>query len=153
MFQVPHFGFLVSGLVVFLFFMATIKKFEDLEIWQMARDLNTKLIPFLKILSETRDYELKNQLDRSAGSVMDNIAEGFERDGNREFIQFLAISKGSVAEVRSQLYRLSDREKMDKETFDSLQNDCLILASKIGAFMNYLRNTDYRGNKFKDKHS
>ena len=87
--------------------MATIKRFEDLDIWQLARELNIKITPLLDKLNERRSYELKSQLDRSAGSVMDNIAEGFERDGNREFIQFLAISKGSLGEVRSQLFSIS----------------------------------------------
>jgi four helix bundle protein len=73
--------------------MATIKKFEDLEIWQFARRLNKEVCPILNSLYETRNFKLKDQLDASAGSVMDNIAEGFERDGNREFTQFLAISK------------------------------------------------------------
>ena len=74
--------------------MATIKRFEDLEVWQLARELNIKITPIFNKLNEAKSYELKNQLDRSSGSVMDNIAEGFERDGNRELIQFLAIAKG-----------------------------------------------------------
>lgn len=129
--------------------MATIKKFEDLEIWQLARTLNIKLYPLLTLLGETRNYELKNQLDGSAGSVMDNIAEGFERDGNREFVQFLAISKGSLGETRSQLYRALDRGFLNQETFDSIQEDSKNLATKIANFMNYLRNTEFKGNKFK----
>lgn len=129
--------------------MATITKFEDLEVWQLARQLNTKIYPLLQSLNETRNYELKNQLDSSAGSVMDNISEGFERDGNREFIQFLAISKGSLGEVRSQLYRVFDRNPLDKEAFENLQNDCLLLAGKIAKFIAYLRNTEFKGNKFK----
>jgi four helix bundle protein len=124
--------------------MATIKKFEDLEIWQLARLLNNNIAPLLDKLNENRNYELKKQLDRSAGSVMDNIAEGFERDGNREFIQFLAISKGSLGEVRSQLYRTLDRNLMDKELHDSLQTCSLLLAAKIANFI-----TDFKGNKFK----
>jgi four helix bundle protein len=129
--------------------MATITKFEDLEVWQLARQLNIKIFPLLQSLNETKNYELKNQLDSSAGSVMDNISEGFERDGNREFIQFLAISKGSLGEVRSQLYRVFDRNMLDKEAFETLQNECLILAGKIAKFINYLRNTEFKGNKFK----
>lgn len=74
--------------------MATIRKFEDLEIWQLARELNLEIFPILEKLHELRMFELRNQLERSAGSVMDNIAEGYERDGNKEFRQFLAISKG-----------------------------------------------------------
>lgn len=119
--------------------MATITKFEDLDIWRISRDLNIRLLPLYELLGETRNYEIKNQLDRAAGSVMDNIAEGFERDGNREFIQFLAISKGSLGEVRSQLYRVLDRNLISAPDFESLQNDCLLLAGKIAKFMSYLK--------------
>ncbi|MFY8185141.1 MAG: four helix bundle protein [Bacteroidia bacterium] len=129
--------------------MATIRKFEDLEIWQLARELNLEIFPILEKLHELRMFELKNQLERSAGSVMDNIAEGYERDGTREFIQFLAISKGSLGEVRSQLYRAMDRKVIDAERNNYLQEKCLTLASKIAKFITYLNNSDMRGNKFK----
>ena len=87
--------------------MATIKRFEDLEIWQEARKLAHE-IHLICIETELRnDFRLKSQIKASSGSVMDNIAEGFERDGNTEFRQFLSISKGSAGETRSQLYRLS----------------------------------------------
>lgn len=88
--------------------MATIKKFEDIEIWQLARKLNKEMYPFLKSLIETKNYELNKQMEKAAGSIMDNVAEGFERDGTHEFIQFLAISKGSIGEIQSQLYRALD---------------------------------------------
>lgn len=129
--------------------MATIRKFEDLEIWQLARELNLEIFPILEKLDELRMFELKNQLERSAGSVMDNIAEGYERDGTIEFIQFLAISKGSLGEVRSQLYRAMDRKVIDAERNNYLQEKCLTLASKIAKFITYLNNSDMRGNKFK----
>lgn len=129
--------------------MATIKKFEDLEVWQLARELNIKIIPLLEKLNQEKNYELRGQLDRSAGSVMDNISEGFERDGNRELIQFLAISKGSLGEVRSQLYRAFDKEFLEKEKHDELQENCLLLAGKIAKFISYLNNTEHKGNKFK----
>ena len=129
--------------------MATITKFEDLEIWQQARELNIKVAPLLDKLSELKSYRLKDQLDGSAGSVMDNIAEGFERDGNREFIQFLAISKGSLGEVRSQLYRAADRSYLEMEQNEILQVECKLLAGKIANFISYLNTTEHRGNKFK----
>lgn len=129
--------------------MATITKFEDLEIWQQARELNIKVAPLLNKLVEFKSYRLKDQLDGSAGSVMDNIAEGFERDGNREFIQFLAISKGSLGEVRSQLYRATDRSYLEVEQNEILQVECKLLAGKIANFISYLNNTEHRGNKFK----
>ena len=129
--------------------MATIKRFEDLDIWQLARELNIKITPLLDKLNERRSYELKSQLDRSAGSVMDNIAEGFERDGNREVIQFLAISKGSLGEVRSQLFRALDRDFLEKESHERLNANCLALAGKIANFIKYLNSTELKGNKFK----
>src|SRR6478672_7194443 len=103
--------------------MATITKFEDIEIWQLARKLNSDLYPFLQSLHDKKLFGLNNQMERSAGSIMDNVAEGFERDGTREFIQFLAISKASTGEVRSQLYRALDRGLIDKGDFDKFQND------------------------------
>jgi four helix bundle protein len=131
--------------------MATIKRFEDLEVWQIARELNIKITPIFNKLNEDKSYKLKNQLDRSSGSVMDNIAEGFERDGNRELIQFLAIAKGSLGEVRSQLYRIFDRNFIEKQYHDLLQEDCLQLGSKLGKFISYLNNSTIKGNKFKNQ--
>ena len=128
--------------------MATITRFEDLEAWQVARKLNAELSAVLEVLGESRSYGLKDQLDRSAGSVMDNIAEGFERDGNREFIHFLSIAKASLGEVRSQLYRVLDRKFIDQEKFDEYNNKCLTLANQIGKFMTYLNNSNIKGKKF-----
>lgn len=128
--------------------MATITKFEDLEIWQAARKLNEELFFVLEKLEERKNYGLKEQLDRAAGSVMDNIAEGFERDGNREFIHFLSISKASLGEVRSQLYRVLDRKIIDQLQFNEYNEKCLSLANRIGRFMTYLNNSEIRGKKF-----
>ncbi len=131
--------------------MATIKDFEDIESWQMARALNIKLILILKKLEKERHFDLKEQLGSSAGSVMDNIAEGFERSGNREFIQFLAISKGSLGETRSQLYRVYDKCVINETELNDLQKECKLLAGKIASFITYLRNTEIKGEKFKTK--
>lgn len=130
--------------------MATIKKFEELEIWQTARKLSKEICPVLENLQESKNYKLKEQLDGSVGSVMDNIAEGFERDGNREFIQFLAISKGSIGEVKSQLYRAYDRKALNENELNEFQIKCGELAAKIAKFMFYLNNTNYKGNKYKN---
>ena len=129
--------------------MATITKFEDLEIWQSARALNQKVDVILEKLNSDKSFALKDQLDRSAGSVMDNIAEGFERGGNREFMQFLSISKASLGEVRSQLYRSFDRKFISKEELEMFQNECINLASKVAKFMTYLKNSDFKGEKYK----
>lgn len=128
--------------------MATIKRFEDLEIWQEARRL-AKVIHTITIETELKtDYRFKAQIKSSSGSVMDNIAEGFERDGNIEFRQFLSIAKGSAGETRSQLYRVFDYGYISQEFLDELKNDYEKLNGKIRNFISYLNKKDFKGNKF-----
>ena len=131
--------------------MATITRFEDLEIWQLARDYCGKIYPLTCTPLFAKDFKLKDQLNGSSGSVMDNIAEGFERGGKVEFMQFLSIAKGSCGESRSQLYRAYDREYIDKETLDELVNISNLIADKTGRFIQYLNNTEHKGIKFKDR--
>lgn len=97
--------------------MATIKSFEDILAWQKARILANRIYGLSCTGSFESDFKLRNQINGSSGSIMDNIAEGFERDGKREFIQFLSIAKGSAGEVRSQLYRALDRKHINEPTF------------------------------------
>jgi len=128
--------------------MATIKRFEDLEIWQEARRL-AKVIFQLAVDTELKtDFRFKAQITASSGSVMDNIAEGFERDGNLEFRQFLAVAKGSAGEVRSQLYRAFDYGYIRQSEFEELKNDYEKLSGKIKNFISYLNKKDFKGNKF-----
>ena len=101
--------------------MATITKFEDLEVWQLARELSKEIYSLTFIEPIKSDFRLKDQMRGSSGSIMDNIAEGFERDGKAEFRQFLSISKGSCGEVRSQLYRALDRNHITNEQFENLK--------------------------------
>lgn len=129
--------------------MAKINKFEDLEIWQKAREL----CQYVELLIQTTilktNYSLKDQINRSSGSIMDNIAEGFERNGNREFLQFLSIAKGSAGEVKSQSYRAFDKKLISEEQHLKLNEMAEIEKNKIGAMMNYLRNCEFKGLKFK----
>ena len=130
--------------------MPTIKRFEDLEIWQEARRLSQEVIRLSKRTNLATDFRLRDQIKASSGSVMDNIAEGFERDGNREFIQFLSTAKSSAGEARSQLYRVFDNEYIGEEEMLKLVSEYETLSRRIANFMNYLNKKDFKGNKFKD---
>ena len=98
----------------------------------------------------SKDYRFVGQITAAMGSVMDNIAEGFERDGNKEFLQFLSIAKGSCGEVRSQIYRAYDVGYIDEDTFNTLLNKIKVLSSSIFHFMQSLKSSDMVGKKRKD---
>ena len=131
--------------------MATIKRFEDLEIWQTARELAKKV----KRLTETelfsKDFRFRNQINASAGSVMDNITEGFERSSRLEFVNFLSISKGSVGEVRSQLYRPINYNYLKADEVLPIVNEYEALASALAGFIAYLNKSLHKGQKFKER--
>jgi len=131
--------------------MATVTKFEDLEVWKLAR---LQVNDFDELVATTtlgKNYELRNQMDASSGSVMDCIAEGFDRSGNKEFKNFLLIAKGSNAEFRSQLYRCLDREHITKEKFDDLYAKNIILGNKLMSFIVYLQNSAFKGQRYKNE--
>ena len=128
--------------------MATVIRFEDLEIWKEARRW-AKEIHFISIETDLKsDFKFKEQIKSSSGSAMDNIAEGFERDGNLEFRQFLSIAKGSAGETRSQLYRALDYGYISEEKFEILKREYENLSGKIKNFITYLNKKDFKGNKF-----
>lgn len=127
----------------------TIKRFEDLEIWQNARELCKKIRSTTEQSLLSKDYSIKDQILRSSGSVMDNIAEGFERDGKKEFINFLYIAKGSLGETRSQIHRSFDAKHFKQDIYNELLEDCLNLSAKISHFITYLSKSEYDGIKKK----
>ena len=129
--------------------MAKIESFEDLEIWNKARALCGKVFEIKNESNLKTDYRLYDQINAASGSIMDNIAEGFERNGNREFIQFLSIAKASCGEVRSQLYRIRDRRYISSDKFEQLLEEVRSLSRQIGGFILYLQKSDYKGTKFK----
>ena len=128
--------------------MATINRFEDLEIWQEARRLSKEIHTVSVETDLKNDFRLKSQIKAFSGSVMDNIAEGFERDGNIEFRQFLSIAKGSAGETRSQLYRIYDCSYITEDKFETLKADYEKLSGRISNFITYLNKKDFKGNKF-----
>ena len=129
--------------------MATISRFEDLKMWQEARVLCQRVFAMCTLGKMKNDFSFRDQILRSSGSVMDNIAEGFERDGKKEFIQFLSYSKGSPGEVRSQLYRALDRNYIEETEFKQLYQLSERVSKMIGSMMGYLKYSRYKGTKFK----
>jgi four helix bundle protein len=131
--------------------MATITRFEDLEIWKLARIQSSDFYYLAGNTLLSKDYELKNQMNASSGSVMDCIAEGFERSGNQEFKNFLTMAKGSNGEFRSQLFRCLDRKHISPVKFNEFYTKNIKLGIKIMSFITYLQKTNYKGQNRRPK--
>jgi len=128
--------------------MPTILKFEELEIWKDARILSKIIFTITKKEVFSREYKFKEQIKSSAGSVMDNIAEGFERASRLEFVNFLGIAKGSCGEVRSQLSRAFDQEFISETEYREVYSQYEQLSIRIAAFIKYLNQSSIKGQKF-----
>ncbi len=131
--------------------MATIQKFEDLEIWQKARLLSQKIYPLTFKEPISLDFRLKDQVRGSCGSIMDNIAEGFERGSKFEFINSLTIAKGEAGELKSQLYRSLDNNYISQQLFEELYSLADQVTKMITGFINYLNQSKIKGQKFKNR--
>src|SRR5436190_23162663 len=129
--------------------MGTIRRFEDIEAWKRGRELRRAIYMHSKRGEFARDFALKDQIRRAAISITSNIAEGFERGGNKEFIQFLSNAKGSAGEVRDQLYVALDERYISEADFNSLQENCFEVGRLIAGFMDYLLQSEMRGPKFR----
>jgi four helix bundle protein len=129
--------------------MAKIEKFEDIEACKSAREVTKMIYAASSNGNFSRDFGLCNQIRRAAVSILSNIAEGFERGGNKEFLQFLAIAKGSCGEVRAQLYVALDQNYIDKTRFEEILNKLLETSRVISGLMKYLQQSEMRGDKFK----
>ena len=129
--------------------MSTFRSFTEIEAWQKARELTFEIYRISKRPPFYKDIELRSQIRAAAISVMSNIAEGFDRNGTAEFVQFLAIAKGSVAEVGSQLYVAKDQSYITADEFDRLIELATETGRRIGALMNYLRRSGIKGVKFR----
>ena len=131
--------------------MATIQKFEDLEIWQLARTLAKDIFILTQTVKLAKDFALKDQMNRSSGSIMYNIAEGYRRGSRLEFIQFLSFSTGSADELKSQLYRCLDKGHITKQCFDDLYEKATAIYKKTNGFIKYLNSTVVKRTKFKER--
>jgi four helix bundle protein len=129
--------------------MATFKKFEDIEAWKKARQLTKQIYRISRTGPFARDFALRDQIRRASVSIMSNIAEGYDRSGTGEFIQFLATAKGSAAEVKCQLYVALDESYINSSTFDELTALVTEIGNMIGGLMSYLRRSGIRGTKYK----
>ena len=126
-----------------------IKKFEDLESWKKARKLTNTVYLATAAGNFTRDFALKDQIRRASISILSNIAEGFERGGDKEFLQFLAVAKGSCGEVRAQLYIAMDQGYLKQDTFEGLSVDANDIGRLISGLMKYLSRSELKGSKYR----
>ena len=129
--------------------MPTLLSFEDLEVWKTARDFVHEVYRMTRVGPLSKDYALGNQIRRASISIMANIAEGFERDGNAEFIQFLSIAKASSGEVQALLYIALDQDYLNESLFDHLHKKSGQINRQLAGFISYLRKSKMEGAKYK----
>ncbi|MFC1543147.1 four helix bundle protein [Candidatus Neomarinimicrobiota bacterium] len=128
--------------------MATFKRFEEIEAWQRARELAKAVYAVTRKGAFSKDFGLRDQIQRASVSVMSNVAEGYERDGTKEFIQFLSIAKGSAGEVKSHLYVAKDQGYLNKDEFVALADLTDETRRLIAGFISYLKQSSIKGSKF-----
>lgn len=133
--------------------MSSVKDFEELAIFQKARELSRRIYPVTNKDGFKSDFRFVQQIRAAAGSIMDNIAEGFERGGNKEFLNFLYIAKGSCGEVRSQLIRANDAGYLTPEEYEELYSECRKLSASIMNFIKEIKSSEMVGSKYKPKTS
>ena len=129
--------------------MATLERFEDLDAWKKTRELTKSIYHVTSTGEFARDFGLRDQIRRAAVSVMSNIAEGFERDGSKEFLQFLSQAKGSCGEICAQLYVAFDQAYITEAQLQGLTERAVEVSRLIAGLMKYLNTSDIRGLKYK----
>lgn len=129
--------------------MATIKRFEEIEAWQLGRELSKSIYAVCRSGAFAMDFGLRDQIQRAAVSICSNIAEGFERSGNKEFANFLWIAKGSAGEVASQLYHAKDNGYISKTEFDNLYQTTEAIRGKLHKFIQALKARPVYGQRYK----
>ena len=125
------------------------KRFEDLEVWRCSRQLFRAVDETTRSGSLAKDFGLRDQMRSSAISIVSNIAEGFERDGDQEFMQFLSVAKGSCGELRAQLYLAMDADHIDQHTFRQLHASAVSVSRQLSGLVSYLHKRKKYGRKYK----
>ncbi|MBL0051415.1 MAG: four helix bundle protein [Bacteroidetes bacterium] len=131
--------------------MAGVKNFEELKVWQKAREFNKTLFSVIENSGIKNHYILRDQISRSSISIMSNIAEGFERGGNKEFVQFLYIAKASAGEARAQLYIGLDLLFIEKSQFELLIELAVEVSKMLNGLIKYLKESEIKGYKFMEE--
>lgn len=131
--------------------MASFRTFEDMPVWQNARRFAAEADKLVENSKIRFSFKLRDQMLGSSGSIMDNIAEGFERNGNKEFIKFLYYSKGSAGEFKSQLYRALDAGRITQDEFNAIKPKVEAIGTELGNFLKYLHATDKTGIRYNRK--
>ena len=129
--------------------MARIEQFEDIDAWKKARELAQAIYEVTSVGEFARDFGLRDQIRRATVSILSNIAEGFERGGNKEFLQFLSQAKGSCGEIRAQLYVALDQLYLNDVQFQELIEQTIRVSRLIAGLMKYLGSSDLRGSKYR----
>lgn len=129
--------------------MASFRTFEEIEAWKKSRELVRVIYQATSLGAFSKDYGLRDQIRRASVSIMSNIAEGFEREGTREFVQFLSIAKASAGEVRSQLYVALDQGYIGQMQFEELSSKASEVSKMISGLITYLKRSGMKGSKFK----
>lgn len=128
--------------------MSKISQFEDLEVWQKAKKTSVAIYKLTNDQLFQKDFGLKDQIRRASVSVVSNIAEGFERNGNKEFIQFLSFAKGSAGELRAQLHIAFEIGYLNEKAFSELQSEVTSISKMLSGFIDYLKSSELRGTKY-----
>ena len=128
--------------------MATIQRFEDMVSWQLVREVAKEVYVLTRTGAMAKDFGLVDQIRHSSGSVMDNIAEGFDRGSRGEFVQFLGCAKGSAGEVKTQLYRALDQNYLSETTFTNLIGKLDTVGAALKGMLRYLSKTPPRGERY-----
>ena len=129
--------------------MSKIEKFEDIEAWKMAREITKMIYQISSSVNFSKDFALVNQIRRASVSIISNIAEGFERNGDKKFVQFLTIAKGSCGEVRAQLYVALDQNYIDEGQFIIIKNKLAETSRILFGLIKYLQQSSLKASKFK----